>query len=891
MIDALMRHLSALSDSQNALFSRTGQRLPAIAGRDAGLQPGVAALIDDLRAIADAHRKDEALLAFVGEMSGGKSAIISMIAGYPLFPSATVPTSEAPVEVRYGEKPALEIITLDAQGRETPVYRFDSLDGADPETVRELVDYACWINAKSLIRIENLRYYFDFKEMTREALLPQLNSILQVMQLMLIVLSASVGRGMEKLEVEPENQQAIAWQLRLLSGVFGIDRDQPYAVRVKLPSELLKNGLVLVDLPGLGSGNPLHEAITRRYMAGADAYILPFTKELRVSDTAEALSEIVRYEKMSHPGRDSRFIVCVNKCDLIDPEDMSATLAPVVHQIRPMLPEIQIPVIYPVSAMYAECRLVENGVDPQRTVTVRGMRRGFGARAVRIDPEEAREVLREQYEYPFEYVDPQTGGAVRCSARQFIEEVVGGFAPRIRFLNALKQVADLMDRYQVYARDLRVKLEMLRLLNACGDELMDSLLARMRRALNASAETLNDGVNDVIDKLRAHQQQMSADIEAAEKAFVQGFNDAEDEMKAHLTGVAPQFWRDAFGHVIVDPKATQANVAQHNLEVFRKLRDYLENFNFDNYLYDGNERLAQCLAEERRMYEQGIGDTADRFAAFIDESQVEMRRAYDDFSRSVADRVSPSALRIYESCFVLASDAVTDYLKALSAEAVQMMVSDKRFEEIQQTTTSYIASAILKIRSYYHKTCVIYLDGTLKSTFWLNRSYVDLDRILAELSKHFRSAERNHSDLVQVRTVLTEGEDSHVQRVNAFLTTWSGHLLQYLTKRIQDYIPMVEQHIRIYFSNAGGDIQASVNIIRLLAETALAELRTAWGDASLADAMVFGKGEAFHRGAAEEAEAAVRGAMKDFDAVAGRAREMLGAFAAAPRGNGGGQNG
>ena len=83
-----------------------------------------------------------------------------------------------------------------------------------------------------------------------------------------------------------------------------------FVTRVWLDSDLLKNGLVLVDLPGLGSGNALHTKITETYMSRADAFILPFDLEAKTAEVQKALGTILEYEVCSPAERTHVLSLC-----------------------------------------------------------------------------------------------------------------------------------------------------------------------------------------------------------------------------------------------------------------------------------------------------------------------------------------------------------------------------------------------------------------------------------------------------------------------------------------------------------------------------------------------------------------------------------------------------
>lgn len=258
------------------------------------------------------------------------------------------------------------------------MYTFDRLDRLPKKDKQRLVAYAKLLIDKRLLKCENLDYYYNFKQESEDEIVAGANDMIRIMQLMLIPLTASVGRGNPCYEDDPRHSEAIEMQKALLRDIFGMSDDVPFVTRVWLDSDLLKNGLVLVDLPGLGSGNALHTKITETYMSRADAFILPFDLEAKTAEVQKALGTILEYESMLTGGKDSRFISVLNKCD--DPYERKGEdeyvdyIEQAVANIRPGLRGIQVSELIPISAHYGEYRLLENGVSPSRTMLGRRMK-------------------------------------------------------------------------------------------------------------------------------------------------------------------------------------------------------------------------------------------------------------------------------------------------------------------------------------------------------------------------------------------------------------------------------------------------------------------------------------------------------------------------------------
>ena len=75
------------------------------------------------------------------------------------------------------------------------MYTFDRLDRLPKKDKQRLVAYAKLLIDKRLLKCENLDYYYNFKQESEDEIVAGANDMIRIMQLMLIPLTASVGRG------------------------------------------------------------------------------------------------------------------------------------------------------------------------------------------------------------------------------------------------------------------------------------------------------------------------------------------------------------------------------------------------------------------------------------------------------------------------------------------------------------------------------------------------------------------------------------------------------------------------------------------------------------------------------------------------------------------------
>ena len=859
--NGVVRSVEAIAASIMGMKNTNSNKLGQLVIQDTVLKERRDELVREIDKLIEDYQDSEALLAFIGEMSAGKSTIINVLIRYPLLPSASVPTSDAPVEIRYGSVPALEVVTIDESGSEIQRFLFDDPAEIDKNTRRRLLEYALWLRENSIIDTESLEYYYDLTK-TSEEILRDVNDPIRLIQLMLIVLSASTGRGRPELEAVEQYHNAILQQKELLLSIFGVEEDLPYAVRIRLPSDILRNGLVLVDLPGLGSGNRLHEQITRGYMERADSYILPFDPEIRTENCSEALTEIVKYERMLSAGKDARFIVLLNKCDTIHD---AARIKTIVQQIHAVLTQISIPMIYTISAYYGEYRMIEAGFPASSTrwsrefiPTWKSMQSLMGNDGAAITDEQLAAILEKKYSSAFEYHDPVTDADVSISTKDFMENVIGEFAPRIRFLNALEQVNRLMYSHTVFAKDLQVRMELVHMLSACGESMMKNLLAIIQDALEGCTGALVTKLQELNSSIRKKHSEMAKGIQAARNEYERGFSAADAAMKQHLNQETQKIKTNALGHAIIDPTAASKAVCSHNLPIYNGLILYFGSFDFDQYLRLADAQLEAVIKDEQNLYAQGMKDVEDVFSAFIANVTSSLDTVYTSFKESNRSSLTPGLMATYDRCYQQVHEAVIDYMTVIINETLSYMRADNQFEQEMAKTRTQMAAAVARVKDFYHNYCVSYMRGAVRESKFRKKDYIDIKTIKNQVSQHFRTDSDNQNDLAQLDGIMTRDKDCHILRIEAVMMKVMDDLSTYQAKRIKAYFPKLREEINGHYRNTRLDFRALFSNFESLAGQILNDEfdgpESFWNQKNMKDAIRFGRESDFARQLAEEAE-------------------------------------
>lgn len=119
-------------------------------------------------------------------------------------------------------------------------------------------------------------------------------------------------------------------------------------VEARYPSDLLKNGLVVVDTPGLNSAAKARGIITKKFMKIADAAILVLNVEYLLKQSEV---QFIR-DEVTQSNYGAVFVV-VNRCDLCchQPEQLKSALDKASVRLKELIPNLE--QIYPMSALNA----------------------------------------------------------------------------------------------------------------------------------------------------------------------------------------------------------------------------------------------------------------------------------------------------------------------------------------------------------------------------------------------------------------------------------------------------------------------------------------------------------------------------------------------------------
>lgn len=345
-----------------------------------------------VRALQDFHYT----IGFAGGQSSGKSTVVNAMLQYPLMPTCKAATTCTPVELFYSERIRITVADADT-GKQLMDYPCDKATAND---FTKLKEYACAVSALPQV-IENLQPFVDgFVGSFKDGIKPnqldmQANNPKHVAVLMMMLLTVYVKQNLE--ELTPSQKSLIKLRKKTMA-YFKIPSGVPnISVRIQWNSPILKSGLRILDLPGLGAnaedkklegGKILkgHDTITKDAAIGATDTMVVVQNPEMLASVLETVKRMVSNLKVKEAVVENCIVPVLNMIDTCVGE---AGRENAILEFKTMLQNVGIKMesneIFPLAAIYGEyayeecanlgrtlyCsknlqRLLERGADERR---------------------------------------------------------------------------------------------------------------------------------------------------------------------------------------------------------------------------------------------------------------------------------------------------------------------------------------------------------------------------------------------------------------------------------------------------------------------------------------------------------------------------------------------
>ena len=644
---------------------------------------------------------------------------------------------------------------------------------------------------------------------------------------MAILLAGHVGQ--DDVDRNSEKDKLVAKRAELLKSIIGLNDDADYGIRIGMSSDLLDNGLVLVDLPGLGSNVGKHDGITTDYLFRTDSIVLVYGDDANTKETNAALKRVMKSEKMQTEGKDSRFLAVLNKCDdpyEKDPDAYSIRLSQAVQSIKPQCKEVKIREIIPISALYAEYRYLKNGIDLKMTrLWSKGYKRRAEREGISADLyENAKKELDERYHTEFEYTDTETQKTVKYSTAFFMEETIGQYTARIRFLNAIKQFDDLVGKYNGQLTKLQMEAAFLRLIQLCGDRFMRSLLDEMNRAFQSVEAKFVSELDAAQADIAAQQTRLAFQVNEASHAYLKGLDSADKAMNRYMGDIIKTMESDWRGHVCIDCKD---DMSERNKGKFDSLCSYMEKFDFGPYLDPGDKLLQNQMDLQRNTYSGNKQKFKNCFANLRADMHYSLEQTYDVFVGNISSQseemgitLSEDDLQLYKRCYQGALDAVLRYMDTLTAQMCQEIDCDNRINDEIGKTVKNIQAFFIDYETRIHLRAKNYIDIACKeSTIFKKRPHLNTGKICSELSRPFSGEAERQQYLSQLPAVLCDqSKNSHSSRMMNMSKDVFVSFRMNASNKMTQFFPSIKATVTNYFGNTAAELAGKYQELKYQAD-------------------------------------------------------------------------
>ena len=279
-------------------------------------------------------------IGFAGEQSSGKSTVINSLLHYPLMPTCQTKTTAVVVQLAYSDH--LRIRVRDEDSKKI-VLDYDChmpKDAAGQKIFRErfgkLLDYG--VSAMRELVMETFQPFSDLDVLNAFPTVSDMDMSSEnprhVMILLFVLLAVYVGQNDESWDDQTEKL------MNKRKGIFrslGIPADtMNISIFAQANFEILKSGLVITDLPGLGSsaGSRIingrkvmgHDEITISAIKDTDAMVFLSTPENRDAGY-QVLTEMLSNAKIKEAVyKSDRIIAVLNKADCLGEAQRVTTL-------------------------------------------------------------------------------------------------------------------------------------------------------------------------------------------------------------------------------------------------------------------------------------------------------------------------------------------------------------------------------------------------------------------------------------------------------------------------------------------------------------------------------------------------------------------------------------
>lgn len=742
-------------------------------------------------------------IGFAGPQSCGKSSLINAIIRYPLMPTCNLATTCTPVELIYGKETRIVVKDEDRNGKIV----FDRKCGSIlQEDFDKLVDYACKVMPVAVI--ENLQFFCDVSILSQTKDLKQhmhmdRSDPQQVSLLFLILFTVYAhqnNKELTKAELELN-------ELRLKTlGYFGISQSTiNYRVVVQWDNPMLASGLMITDLPGLGSSaedkkeNDVvikgHDTITKEAVLRTDT--MAFMSEPQVmADAIPALETMISNANIRDAvSIEERIVPIMNKVDQLPGAQKETAINMMLGMMRNVGANMNDRKVWETSSYCGE--YAYEGLDVKQSFYV--MREVFKMLDESCSEKEIEEELPS-------VIRKMKRGYEKSGVNELREFFRSAFIGRGKYQKTYSTVIALRAFALDMVTPLRSMIDSGLALAEVNKDLASEVLGYLEEAamtpLNDAQETYQ-ATSDMVDK---HMGIIEPMISASTTAYETALSDAVEDYADRLRGITVQFDLTYLG---LGKRARVDSGAPHNHDLYQDLMEESESLRVD--LKPVNKIHADAL--------RYCGDAVVGIYKNARDSLVSFQREYPGIMKDCIDKyrekADPEVIALMESLLPSLQQYVS--AKIVTADAA---IQDQRSSF--QDVADQLARDIVGLNDEFVSVLLGMVQGklgTVQGGWFTKKDFLVIDGDNG-LNATIGNLGLTRADRENIRGHVTEkGSDRIMNRLREWYQTAANdvnHITGSLTMEFVDQFNAIRENLAEKTKGAESSVEQSKKVLEVL---------------------------------------------------------------------------
>ena len=780
-------------------------------------------------------------IGFAGEQSCGKSTVINSLLRYPLMPTCKTKTTAVVVKLAYSQHLRVQVTDEDTQ---KVVLDFDCHMPKDTsgqrvfrERFQKLLDYG--MDAMHILILETFQ---PFSDLAILKVFPSANDMdmtpenpRHIMILLFVLLAVYVGQN------DPdwnEQTEKLMKKREKLFRSFGIPTDVVnLSIFAQADFDILKKGLVITDLPGLGSsaasqeinGKKVmgHDEITINAIKETDAMIFLSTPENREAGY-KALKEMISNARIKDAVyKSDRIIAVLNQADRCTGDAQRST---VLRDFCKALSSVGVNKepsdILCYSAIAGEFRFEDTPFE--RTLY---FKENYDEEIIREDAEFEDKDFENKKQ---EVINQMKRRTEKQYEKSGIEELLNFFRTTyvdqgkyIKSTFALQAIRILVTNQ---VNDLRVTAENCELLSKNHAFLQRNMVVSIRTAIE---KPIANAINDCSKQKAA----ISADVDRYLKDYTEGviflyyidaFEKGLSSYKRNLIECVSKFDTDRLFH----EKARIDRPGSHNQAVYFELREKMNDLSVS--LTEINNRYTEMLTM--------INECIDKFYTDVQVSLKRLQGGISDMLNVVINEVKEQKLPADEikTLDQLRNQLITyvkNQLNIVQAKCLQQMKNKTNAQ--QQVVDAMLGLSQRMARSFGYYVKDELKNRTFNSRIFTSREYIRIDGYdgLKSVidSLHLKKSDEENIKMnleAEVNSVVRNTIPNWLNDLNSIIVIFDELHLQ-LIKPTQNLINSLQQDAKTTAKQAE-DVRKKIEQWKALAQELNKGLLDADGNSILA---------------------------------------------------------